>query len=395
MRSEQTPRKVLVCDAHTIGAIAVIRSLGRSGYKAVAYSADPKALGLQSRYTNKALIAPPYQPGDEFLEWLRSTISANRISCIIPSETLMLAIRDDFDEFRHLLPLPSESTSVYRGLSKFDLFKHFENAHDELLRKHLPPFRLLEESSWAIHPWTPRYPVYVKTDAVHSYDGSTGNVVCANNRDDLEVVLADTRAHHSKALLQQHVPGVGVGCFLLRWNGKVYAHFMHRRLHEVPHTGGASSYRESWWHERIFDDSLARLESLNWQGVGMFEYRWLKDSDEFWLMEFNSRFWGSLHLALYAGVDFPALLTDAFYGSPRESMAWKEGIKCRLTFPKEVQYVWSRVSDNALPLSDKLRSIEEFVRLGLDPRVRSDLLYPGDRWLYAKGLWRSIAYLLK
>lgn len=49
---------------------------------------------------------------------------------------------------------------------------------------------------------------------------------------------------------------------------------MHRRLHEVPHTGGASSYRESWKHDKVLSDARALMQHLNWEGVGMFEYRW-------------------------------------------------------------------------------------------------------------------------
>jgi biotin carboxylase len=52
-------------------------------------------------------------------------------------------------------------------------------------------------------------------------------------------------------------------------------------------------------------DAKVRAAHLGWQGVGMFEYRWDLTSGRFFLMEFNSRFWGSLHLAMFAGVDFP------------------------------------------------------------------------------------------
>ena len=119
----------------------------------------------------------------------------------------------------------------------------------------------------------------------------------------------------------------------------------------------------------------------------MLEYRWDPETDRFHFIEMNGRFWGSLHLALFAGVDFPKVLLDAFLGRPVTPVtAFQQGIRCRYTFPKELQYVWSRLSDRKLSLRAKLWTIVEFVLLGLNPRVRSDLLFSRDRGLY----WRRL-----
>jgi hypothetical protein len=47
-------------------------------------------------------------------------------------------------------------------------------------------------------------------------------------------------------------------------------------------------------------------------------------------MEINGRFWGSLQLAIDAGVDFPRLLVEAALGgAPRESLTWRSGLRSR------------------------------------------------------------------
>jgi hypothetical protein len=47
-------------------------------------------------------------------------------------------------------------------------------------------------------------------------------------------------------------------------------------------------------------------------------------------MEINGRFWGSLQLAIDAGVDFPNLLLDAAAGTPRPPvLRWKLGVRSR------------------------------------------------------------------
>ena len=42
----------------------------------------------------------------------------------------------------------------------------------------------------------------------------------------------------------------------------------------------------------------------------MVEYRHDPLSGQYWLMEVNGRFWGSLPLATAAGADFPTMLAD-------------------------------------------------------------------------------------
>jgi biotin carboxylase len=200
--------------------------------------------------------------------------------------------------------------------------------------------------------------------------------------------LPEVLARWRRALVQGFVPGEGVGAFVLRWDGAVLAEFQHHRLHEVPHTGGVSSLRESWRHEAVRADALAKLDAVGWRGVAMMEYRWDPRTDDFRLLEMNGRFWGSLHLALHAGVDFPRLLLDAFHGlAPEPVRDWRDGVRCRHT-EKDAQHVWSKLKDRSLGAGAKAAAVAEFVALSLDPRVRTDLWFPGDRGLWAGEAWR-------
>jgi hypothetical protein len=105
----------------------------------------------------------------------------------------------------------------------------------------------------------------------------------------------------------------------------------------------------------------------------------------------NGRFWGSLHLALYAGVDFPTLLLDAFHGRAQPAVSrYRRGVQCRNTFPADMRYLWSRLKDARLPAGAKMWSALECVLLTLDPRVRADLLFPNDRSLYWESLRRWV-----
>jgi hypothetical protein len=374
---------VLVPQADSLGAVAVIRSLGRAGYRVHAASTQPGALGSWSRYAHRAVISPPYRdPG--YAEWVRSYVRAHRVSAIVPSESFILALGPARPEFLALLPFAPNERTLLDAMSKYALLENL------LARAapHLPPTLLVPDlrvlpsvdDLYGLGP-----PLYVKVDACSSLDGSPGRTLCAQSASEARAVLRHLQYGYSRAVVQGHVPGQGVGAFFLSARGEVLAEMMHRRLHEVPYTGGVSSLRETWHHAAIRDDALEKLRAARWAGVAMMEYRWDPATDRFAFMEMNARFWGSLHLALHAGVDFPRLLLDAWQGLPVTAPKPRLGVRCR-HFPDDIRHVWSKMKSPELGLAQKAAAAAEFVALTLDPRVRSDLWFTGDRGLFWRGL---------
>lgn len=391
--------RVLVADAQTIGALGVIRSLGRAGYPVLACAPDPQAIGFRSRFAQACLTHPPYDDADAVVRWLRHAIAAHGVELVIPSERLLLALRPVFEHIKDRLPLARDAERVYRGMSKFDLFAAFDHAGAPArLRAHLPPYLLIDQADEpnlaACAALGPR--VFIKGDACDSkVENDFAGRVEGVPQTEIGPALARLRSRYRRLLLQGFVPGVGVGVFFLRWQKTLLAHFMHRRLHEVPPEGGVSSLRSSFWHQAIHDDARMRMDHLDWEGVAMFEYRWNPATDAFHLIEMNARFWGSLHLALYAGVDFPRLLADAFFGRPERSSRFRVGVRSRLTFPGEVSYVLSSLRERRLSWRQRLATIPEFARLSLNPCVKSDLLFPRDRGVYWLMLARSLKQFMR
>lgn len=387
---------VLVPEAGTLGAIGVIRSLGRAGYPVHACARAPEALGLRSRYARRAVVCPEYdQP--EFLDWLRGYVRDHGIRAIVPSEAFALAIRPAFDEFAALLPVPREAATYYAGFSKADVHHGLTEAGGEA-SANLPPSLYVESSGPPVSAAELEplgTPLFVKVDGCHSYHGQGGRVVKAESPAEAAEAVATLRAQYAKVLVQGYVPGRGVGAFFLLWDGEVLAEFGHRRLHEVPPSGGVSSLRESFRHEAMRRDALAKLRAIRWQGVGMLEYRLDEETDALRFIEFNGRFWGSLHLAMFAGVDFPRLLLDAFHGRPESAPTYRPGVRCRDTFPQELRYVACRLRERGLGLPARAWSVLEFGLLSLDPRVHDDLFYPGDRALWLAAAGRSLRDVLR
>ncbi|HEY3448674.1 MAG TPA: hypothetical protein VGK67_20115 [Myxococcales bacterium] len=378
---------VLVVQAETLGAIGVIRSLGRAGYPVHACATEPSALGLASRFASTRTVCPRYED-PAFLPWLHRYLASNGIRAIVPSESFLLAVRPAFSELARLLPCPPRQETAYAGMSKLDLFEALVSQG----APHLPPTLVVDPIERLPSPLLLQAlgpPLYVKADAAHARTSAPSVVLRAATAWDARALLDRLAATYRGALVQGHVPGRGVGAFvLISRAGEVLAEFMHRRLHEVPHTGGASSHRESWLHLGILGDALDKVRAVQWQGVAMMEYRLDRKTGDYRFLEMNGRFWGSLHLALAAGVDFPRLLIDDFFGWPVEPVrSWRLGVKSRHTFPAEVEHVWTKLKDPALRPLARAWPIAEFALLGADPRVRSDLSFPGDGGLY----WRQLA----
>src|SRR5690606_16205653 len=104
---------------------------------------------------------------------------------------------------------------------------------------------------------------------------------------------------------QEYASGVGVGVECLYAHGRMVWCFMHERIHELPLTGGGSTYRRSLAPMAEAIAAAKRLlDALEWHGVAMVEFK--RDAHgRVCLMEINPRLWGSLALAIDAGVDFP------------------------------------------------------------------------------------------
>jgi predicted ATP-grasp superfamily ATP-dependent carboligase len=70
------------------------------------------------------------------------------------------------------------------------------------------------------------------------------------------------------------------------------------------------------------------LDSCGFEGAAMAEFRC--DGDAAWLMEFNGRLWGSVQLAIDAGVDFPRILVDLALGRPvTPATPYRLGVRSR------------------------------------------------------------------
>jgi predicted ATP-grasp superfamily ATP-dependent carboligase len=305
-------RRVLVTDAGRGSAIAIIRSLGRSGLQVIAADADPRSPGFRSRYASGSLVYPdPSVAADEVVETLRAAAVERGIDLIVPvSDDVGLplsAARDRFEGVCALaLPEPEALAVATDKHATLQLARHLGVPVPSTALAHTAEeaLRAAQRMDW---------PVVVKPVASRVYrEGAVDSfeVVYANSPEALGAHMRRLEGRCG-ALLQEYVAGEGHGVELLADRGKPLAVFQHRRLHEVPITGGASSLRESVPVDpTLYAHAVKLIGALQWTGLAMVEFRVGPKGPA--LMEINGRVWGSLPLAVKCGVDFPLALAALY-----------------------------------------------------------------------------------
>ncbi len=107
--------------------------------------------------------------------------------------------------------------------------------------------------------------------------------------------------------VEEYVKGEGWGVSVLYWRGKHVASFTHRRIREKIATGGTSTLREAALNLAIEHAARSIFDTIGWHGLAMCEFKVCPETGQFWFIEVNPRLWGSISLAVSAGVEFPYL----------------------------------------------------------------------------------------
>ncbi len=145
--------------------------------------------------------------------------------------------------------------------------------------------------------------------------------------------LKSDSAFDQRHLVQEFIPGEIRDVACLFRNGKPLATLVSRRITMQPSTGGPGLVVET-----VSDPALARLgekllSSLDWHGPAQVEFRVDERNGEPYLMEINARFWGTLALAIEAGIDFPVMACRMALGEEVEiGQEYRSGIRRRLPF---------------------------------------------------------------
>jgi predicted ATP-grasp superfamily ATP-dependent carboligase len=330
--------KVLVTDAELMLTIAPLRSLVRAGFEVVASAPTSKAHAFRSRAAHERLVSPRPEDHECFVEFVANAAESRGIDVVLPvgqvSTAALARHRDRLPETLGVAVAPWPSVEI--ALSK---------------RRTVALAAELGLRVPAVHddPSTVRtFPVVAKRVT------GSGDVRYAN-------IPADLEGLDDSWVVQEYVPGEGYGLFALFDRGEPRALFMHRRVRELPSTGGASTAAESIEDPRLSELGVRLLRGLDWHGLAMVEFKRDRRDGDYTLMEVNPKLWGSVALAIEAGVDFPVLAARLAAGHVIEQPDYRLGVR----------FQW--VIQDLLHAAERPRDLLVVARDLVDPRVSHDL----------------------
>lgn len=322
---------VLVLDGDQSSSLAIVRALGRRGVRVHVASHVTDSIAGYSRHAQARLLYPdPLHDGDAFVGWLAEMLSHHPYALTIPvTERTLVPIHRN----RHRLPTDRLAIAPQEALEQA-LDKELTVGLADRLGIPVPRSLTVHSVDEALRTAASFvYPVVVKPSRSVGTAGASRvqlSVTYALNVDQLARQVGHA-LRHGGVILQEYFRGEGVGVELIADRGSVRYVFQHRRLHEVPLTGGGSSLRVSepvTPHLRQAAETL--MAALGWHGVAMVEFKHASATGDYRLVEINGRFWGSLPLAVAAGADFPCMLYELMTeGRVGEVPPARSGIVCR------------------------------------------------------------------
>ncbi|MCU1273291.1 MAG: hypothetical protein JWO48_722 [Bryobacterales bacterium] len=327
-----TRLSVIVTDGDQRAALAVVRSLGAK-FRCVVTASSRASLAGSSRFAARSVIVPDaLERPDDFATAIVGLAEQEKAVLVLPvAEPSVLAI---LPVRSRLLPavVPFPDLEIFNAVT--DKQRLLEEATIEGIA--IPAQKVVAHAGEAasIDLGELRYPVVLKPARSIGL-GPAGrakfSVAYAVDKSELTRKISLLPAAAFPLLLQQRILGPGTGIFVLLWDGELRAQFAHRRLCEKPPAGGVSVYSESIALDPdLLDRSRRLLSRLGWQGVAMVEFKRDAATGQPYLMEVNGRFWGSLQLAIDAGVDFPSMVaTFALGGRVKSQVSYRIGVRSR------------------------------------------------------------------
>lgn len=324
--------RVLITNAGRRKAIPIIRSLARAGMYVVCADSIRSAAGFYSRSCHERLLYPEVR-SDEFLDFMIDWLTRRPCDVIFPLDDDVLEV---LLSNRHELPNPNallapDPETVLRVNDKAWLIPYAAGLGIAV------PRTVVIRSRVDLHNLpSVAFPVIVKP----SRDCGGRGLRRISDRDQLKDACRDAIAKGQSVLVQEIIPpdGHGLGYFALYDRKReLAAQFMHRRLREYPVDGGPSTLREGIWDESLAKTARHLLESLNWIGLAMVEFKEDTRDGIPKLMEINPRFWGSVALPIFSGVDFPVLAARTTAGlAIQPVLSYETGRRARWLWPGDI-----------------------------------------------------------
>lgn len=284
--------RVFVTDGSYPNCLAAVRALGRAGAIITVGERDNLptrgAIGFWSRYSDGHFRYPdPTRCAESTVAALADYFSHHPFDAAIP---IGLQMTDLFVRYADRLPVRTMLPSRNSFEVAADKSRTCEFAKSVGIR--IPRTFSVNDYRNAGLPCVFKHP-------------RTG-VHIAHSCSDAEVIVSRLGSDLPQYTVQEFIPGRnGFGYFGFYVDGVERGFFMHERLMQFPIEGGPSVEARSIYDTELREVGKSLLTGLRWHGVAMVEFKRSDRDGEYYLIEVNPKFWGSLDLAVQSGCNFP------------------------------------------------------------------------------------------
>lgn len=341
-------KSLFVFDGRSRAALQIIRSFGKRGFRVYVGNESKICASFFSKYVTKSFVYPN-PTSEDFKNYIFNLIKNYKFDFIVPvrDDTTIFCSKHKNELSRLTSLLVPDIDTIYMGRDKsktFRMAKKFDVPH---------PNTITLKSKEELVQYSGPFPIVLKP-AISS--GSRGLFI-VHNRQSLMNISQNIFQEYNCYLLQDYIPGDNTEAVnvLFDSNSNCVASFSYRRVREFPRSGGPSVLRESTNNPELIKIAVNFFKNLGWKGVAMIEFKIDPRDNRPKLMEINPRFWGSLALPIFAGVDFPYLLYQ---------VANNRKVHINKNYKIGVQARWLFLGDILWLLSSKqfVRDFKEFVK---------------------------------
>ncbi|WP_224268600.1 ATP-grasp domain-containing protein [Haloprofundus salinisoli] len=354
--TDADPPKVLVLDGGGPAALRVVRSLGRRGVDVTVGGTSRVGLGMVSRYADSRYVYPnPASDYRRFVDDLRAYLAANDVFAVIPVSDMSSLVcshhKAELEETGAKVAVEDPETfdKAYDKGALFDIAADLDVPTPET-RQREEYTDVVDLADGMSLPAVVKYRSKTVLDGRQAHTDLIDDV----NYVETEAALISTyqvlvgRNSHLKGhepIVQEYVPGETTATVVLADEGEVLAQFQERRVRTYPSSGGNSAVLESMHDEKMQRYAEEVIGALEWTGPAMVEFM-RTDDGEYYLIEVNGRYWGSVPFAVACGVDFPWLHFQQLLGeTPRHDGEYPTGERMQRLFYEDLKWLGENVSD--------------------------------------------------
>lgn len=378
--SDPSAYRTLVLNANSQAGLCVVRSLGKRGVPVTAASGIERSLGALSRYSEDAMVyRSPTEAPEAFVDQLASVLDEGDYFAVIPVNDATAKVlsrrKARLEETGATVAIGDwdQAKQVYDKARTFDIAESLSvptpatHAPEDLADVE----RLADDIT---------YPVVVKSRSKYVRDGAgrlhlhrVGDDSYAAGPEELLETYRDAleRNAHLESfppLIQAYVPGETTTTVGLADDGEFQSWFQERRLRTTPHSGGNSTLIRGMRDPTMHDHAAEVIDALDWTGPVQVEFMRTPD-DEYYLIEVNGRYWGSVPLAVDSGVDIPWLHLCQLAGhSATTPPVYRDDVVHQRLLFGDIKWLAERLSDGHLSaVGDFLGSLRDATTVFVRP----------------------------